>query len=82
VLCEAKTAKGLRFADIASHIGRNEVACAALLYRQAPATTEDIDNLSALLGVPRKVLAAQIMGFLERGRAGPMPSHDPPTYRL
>jgi cyanate lyase len=82
VLFEAKTAKGLRFADIASHIGRNEVACAALFYGQSQATAEDVDKLSALLGVPREVLASQMMGFPDRGRAGPMPPTDPLMYRL
>ncbi|KIN03003.1 hypothetical protein OIDMADRAFT_102853 [Oidiodendron maius Zn] len=82
VLFEAKRAKGLRFEDIASHIGRNEVACAALFYGQALATAEDIDKLSSLLGVPREVLASQMMGFPDRGRAGPMPPTDPLMYRF
>lgn len=82
VLFEAKTAKGLTFAEIASHIGRNEVACAALFYGQAQATADDVAKLSALLGVPRETLAAQMMGFPDRGRAGPMPPVEPLIYRL
>lgn len=81
-LFEAKSAKKLSFADIASAIGRDEVACAALFYGQAQASAEDVDKLSTLLGVPREVLAAQMMGFPDRGRAGPMPPVEPLIYRL
>ena len=82
MLFEAKTTKGLLFADIASHIGRNEVACAALFYGQAQATSEDVNKLSALLGVSREILANQMMGYPDRGRAGSMPPRDPLMYRL
>ena len=58
------------------------MACAALFYGQAQATAEDVDKLSSLLGVPREVLASQMMGFPDRGRAGPMPPTDPLMYRL
>lgn len=82
VLFAAKTAKGLTFAEIAAHIGRGEVACAALFYGQAQASADDVTKLSALLGVPRETLAAQMMGFPDRGRAGPMPPVEPLIYRL
>jgi cyanate lyase len=82
VLFDAKTAKGLTFTEIASHVGRNEVACAALFYGQAQATAEDVSKLSALLNVPRDVLASQMMGFPDRGRSGPMPPVEPLVYRL
>ncbi|CEJ88057.1 Putative Cyanate hydratase [[Torrubiella] hemipterigena] len=82
ILFDAKTAKGLSFTDIASHIGRNEVACAALFYGQAQATAEDVSKLSSLLNVPRDVLASQMMGFPDRGRSGPMPPVEPLIYRL
>jgi cyanate lyase len=82
VLFDAKTAKELSFADIGLHIGRSEVACAALFYGQAQATAEDVNKLSVLLNVPREVLAAQMMGFPDRGRAGPMPPVEPLIYRL
>lgn len=82
VLFDAKTAKDLSFTDIAAHIGRNEVACAALFYGQAQATADDVLNLAGLLGVPQETLAAQMMGFPDRGRAGPMPPVEPLIYRL
>ncbi|THC93645.1 hypothetical protein EYZ11_006857 [Aspergillus tanneri] len=82
VLFDAKTAKKLTFTDIAVHIGRNEVACAALFYGQAQATAEDVSKLSALLDVPCDVLSAQMMGFPDRGRSGPMPPVEPLIYRL
>ncbi|OAA59272.1 Cyanase [Cordyceps fumosorosea ARSEF 2679] len=82
VLFAAKTAKKLTFAEIASHLGRDEVACAALFYGQAQASAEDVSRLSELLGVPAETLAAQMMGFPDRGRAGPMPPVEPLIYRL
>ena len=81
-LFEAKSSKSLTFADIASHLGREEVAVAALFYGQAQASAEDVDKLSALLDVPRDAIAAQMMGFPDRGRAGPMPPVEPLIYRL
>jgi cyanate lyase len=81
-LFTAKSSKNLTFADIASHLGREEVAVAALFYGQAQASPEDVDKLSALLEVPRDAIAAQMMGFPDRGRAGPMPPVEPLIYRL
>jgi len=81
-LFNAKSAKNLTFAAIADHIGREEVAVAALFYGQAQASSEDVDKLSALLEVPREAIAAQMMGFPDRGRAGPMPPVEPLIYRL
>ncbi|PMB67158.1 Cyanate hydratase [Beauveria bassiana] len=84
-LFAAKTAKGLTFADVAAHIGRDEVACAALFYGQAQATAEDVAGLSEVLGVPRETLAASGLvagAFPDRGRAGPMPPVEPLIYRL
>ncbi|KAK0639046.1 cyanate hydratase [Cercophora newfieldiana] len=81
-LFNAKSSKNLTFAEIASHLGREEVAVAALFYGQASASSEDVDKLSALLDVPRDAIAAQMMGFPDRGRAGPMPPVEPLIYRL
>ncbi|TQV90340.1 cyanate hydratase [Cordyceps javanica] len=82
VLFKAKTDKKLSFEEIASHIGRDEVACAALFYGQAQASAEDVAKLSELLEVSSDTLAAQMMGFPDRGRAGPMPPVEPLIYRL
>jgi cyanate lyase len=58
------------------------VACAALFYGQATASAEDVKRLSELLGLPEHTLASQMMGFPDRGRAGPMPPVEPLIYRL
>lgn len=82
MLFNAKATKGLSFEDIAKHLDRSEVACAALFYGQATASSEDVDRLSQLLDVPKTSLATQMMGFPDRGRAGPMPPVEPLIYRL
>ena len=81
-LFEAKTEKRLTFEAIGQHLGRSEIAVAALFYGQAQASAEDVEKLSELLGVPREEIAAQMMGFPDRGRAGPMPPVEPLIYRL
>ncbi|QUC22338.1 uncharacterized protein UV8b_06579 [Ustilaginoidea virens] len=82
LLFEAKTAKNLTFAQIAQHLGRSEVACAALFYGQARASPEDVDKLSSLLGVPVAELAEQLTAFPNRGTSVPMPPTEPLIYRL
>lgn len=81
-LFDAKAVKGLNFETIAKELGRSEVAVAALFYGQAQASPEDVSKLSNLLGVPREKLAEQLLGFPDRGRAGPMPPVEPLIYRL
>jgi len=58
------------------------VATAALFYGQAQASAEDVEKLSQLLGVPQEAIAAQMQGFPDRGRSGPMPPVEPLIYRL
>jgi cyanate lyase len=81
-LFEAKTEKGLSFEALAKELGRSEVAVAGLFYGQVQASAEDVDKLSQVLGVPREAIAGQMMGFPDRGRAGPMPPVEPLIYRL
>ncbi|KAL1882986.1 hypothetical protein VTK73DRAFT_508 [Phialemonium thermophilum] len=81
-LFDAKTQKGLTFESIAAQLGRSEVAVAALFYGQAQASAEDVDKLAQILEVPRDAIAAQLLGFPDRGRAGPMPPVEPLIYRL
>jgi cyanate lyase len=81
-LFDAKAAKSLSFETIASQLGRSEVAVAALFYGQAQASAEDVKKLSSILGVPESKLAEQLLGFPDRGRAGPMPPVEPLIYRL
>ena len=82
-LFEAKTSKRLTFEVIAEYLGRSEVAVAALFYGQARASPEDVAKLTQLLGIsPESNVASQMMGFPDRGRAGPMPPVEPLIYRL
>ncbi|KAH6626143.1 cyanate lyase C-terminal domain-containing protein [Chaetomium sp. MPI-SDFR-AT-0129] len=85
-LFEAKTHKRLTFEAIAKHLGRSEVAVAALFYGQARASPEDVVKLTQLLGLSAESLSgatvAQLTGFPDRGRAGPMPPVEPLIYRL
>lgn len=55
---------------------------AALFYGQARAEPEDIPKLASLLHIPEADLRTQLMGFPDRGRAGPMPPVEPLIYRL
>ena len=82
-LFEAKTQKRLTFEAIAQHLGRSEVAVAALFYGQAQASPEEVVMLTQLLGLSHESpVASQMMGFPDRGRAGPMPPVEPLIYRL
>lgn len=81
-LFAAKAKKKFSFEQIAQHIGRNEVATAAIFYGQAKASAEDITNLAQALDIPHEVLEAQLSGFPDRGRSVDMPPKDPLIYRL
>lgn len=81
-LFEAKAAKKLSFEQIAQHIGRNEVAAAAIFYGQTKAFPEDVQKLAELLGISHPLLASQLSGFPDRGRSVEMPPKEPLIYRL
>ncbi|KAJ5488687.1 Cyanate hydratase [Penicillium diatomitis] len=81
-LFSAKASQGLSFEQIAQHIGRNEVAAAAIFYGQAKASAEDIEKLSDLLGIDHELLKSQLSGFPDRGRTVEMPPKEPLIYRL
>lgn len=55
---------------------------AAIFYGQAQASAEDVEKLCGILQLPKETLAPQLMGFPDRGRAGPMPPVEPLIYRL
>ncbi|KAF3483299.1 cyanate hydratase [Arthroderma uncinatum] len=82
LLFQGKAKKGLSFEDIAKHLGRSEVAVAALFYGQARASPEDIEKLSAYLEIPHTTLSEQLRGFPDRGKGVDMPPRDPLIYRL
>ncbi|KAL1979361.1 hypothetical protein VTN96DRAFT_6099 [Rasamsonia emersonii] len=81
-LFNAKAKKKLSFEDISKHIGRNEVATAAIFYGQAKASPEDIQKLASLLDIPVEQLEQQLSGFPDRGRSVEMPPKEPLIYRL
>lgn len=81
-LFNAKTKAGLSFSEIANLLDRSEVAVAAIFYGQAQASAQDVEKLSALLDIPKEVLAPQLMAIPDRGRSGPMPPVEPLIYRL
>jgi len=81
-LFEAKAKKNLSFETIAQHLGRSEVAVAAIFYGQAQASPQDIDKLAELLQVPKEGLEVELSGFPDRGRQMEMPPKEPLVYRL
>ncbi|KAF2087357.1 cyanate hydratase [Saccharata proteae CBS 121410] len=82
-LFEAKKQKNLTFESIAKHLGREEVAVAALFYGQAKASPEDVQKLSEILDIPQGKLESQLSGWPDRGRSlGEMPPKEPLIYRL
>lgn len=81
-LFEAKKKKNLSFETIAKHIGRDEVAVAALFYGQAKASEEDVKKLSELLEVDHATLQSQLYAWPDRGQTMDMPPKEPLIYRL
>ena len=81
-LFEAKAKKGMTFEDIAKHLGRNEVAVAAIFYGQAQTNEEDVKKLSEVLEIEHSTLSAQLAGFPFRGQVMDMPPKEPLIYRL
>jgi cyanate lyase len=81
-LFDAKEKKNLTFNEIASKIGRNEVAVAAIFYGQGKATTADIKALAELLEIDEHTLHSQLSGWPDRGRSIEMPPKEPLIYRL
>ena len=81
-LFEAKAKKNLSFETIAQHLGRSEVAVAAIFYGQAQASPQDIEKLAELLQVPKEGLEVELSGFPDRGRQMEMPPKEPLVYRL
>ena len=72
----------MSFETIAKHIGRDEVAVAALFYGQAKASDEDVKKLSELLEIDHTLLQSQLYAWPDRGRTMDMPPKEPLIYRL
>lgn len=79
-LLEAKQAKGLTFADLEQALGRDEVWIAAVIYRQATASTEEASKLLHVLGLSED-LAAELTTYPVKG-LGPVVPTDPLIYRF
>lgn len=82
VLFQAKQAKQLTFEQIAKHVGRDEVAIAAIFYGQAKPSEADVAKISEVLGVDHAQLQQAMYGWPDRGRTVPMPPKEPLIYRL
>ena len=79
-LLAAKKAKGLSFEAIGQHLGYGEVWVAALFYRQATASAEDVIKLLDLLGLPSD-LEPKLTAYPVKG-LGPVVPTDPFIYRF
>lgn len=72
----------MSFETLAQHLGRSEVATAAIFYGQARASPEDISKLSEVLVIPKEALESELSGFPDRGHSVEMPPKEPLIYRL
>jgi len=79
-LLAAKQAKGLSFADLEAKLGRDEVWIAAVVYRQASASTEEATQLLEILGLSADLIPA-LTACPAKG-LGPLVPTDPLIYRL
>ncbi|RPA91877.1 Cyanase [Choiromyces venosus 120613-1] len=82
ILFKQKKAKGLSFEKLGELLGRDEVAIAAIFYGQAQASPDDIKKLAEALELNEVVVANDLGGFPDRGRALEMPPREPLIYRL
>ncbi|KAI9278842.1 cyanate hydratase [Phascolomyces articulosus] len=81
---KAKAAKKLSFEDIGKKIGRDEVYVASIFYGQAKPSKEELEKLSAVLGLPENHLKEELgEGFYpDRGGLMSLPPTDPVLYRF
>lgn len=81
-LLAAKSASGLSFEDLASWLGRDEVAVAAIFFGQARASDDDVRALASVLELSIDELLPLKDNFPMRGVAAAMPPKEPLIYRL
>ncbi|KAJ7069594.1 cyanate lyase C-terminal domain-containing protein [Mycena amicta] len=82
-LFEAKARKAATFDDIGKAIGRDEIWVASAFYGQAKFTPDDLQKVSAFLGIDHASLDAELGAHWWPNRGlGPMPPTDPVLYRL
>jgi cyanate lyase len=80
-LMAAKKAKGVRFADLESAMGLDEVWIASLFYGQATASKEEAEKLAVLLSLDTATTAA-LQEFPVKGSLDPVIPTDPLIYRF
>ena len=76
----AKKEKGMSFADLGEVIGRDEVWVAAVIYRQASASTDEASKLVSALGLGSEISEA-LSEYPVKG-LGPVVPTDPLVYRF
>ena len=79
-LLAAKKAKKLSFADLEKILGRDEVWIAALFYRQATASLEEAEKISAALALDPEITSALTEPTVKG--LGPLVPTDPLIYRF
>lgn len=79
-LLKAKREKGLTFAELGQLIGQSEVFTAAVFYRQATATADQVQQLSTALELPESELV-ELMIYPVKGLGSTVPT-DPLIYRF
>lgn len=79
-LLACKKAKGLSFADLEPLVGLDEICIAAIIYRQASATSEEAQKLTQALGLGPET-ADQLTDYPIKG-LGPVVPTDPLVYRF
>ena len=72
-LIQAKQSRKISFAELGKLLGRDEVAVAAIFYRQAHASAEDIKRLAEALDLREDYLAQELGNWPDRGHTVDMP---------
>ncbi len=80
-LLGAKAASGLTFAQLASHIGLDEMCVAAMIYGQASASPEEAARLCQALGLGEDAVAF-LTRYPTKGCLNPVVPTDPLIYRF
>lgn len=79
-LLEAKSTKGISFADLETALGRDEVWIATVIYRQASASEDEASKLLHALGLGQD-LVSELTSYPAKG-LGPVVPTDPLIYRF
>ncbi len=80
-LLNAKQVKGMSFQDLGKKLGRDPMWVAALIYRQATASSEEASTLAQALDLQPEI-AQQLTEFPVKGSLDPVIPTDPLIYRF